>query len=416
MNALLRFKIFHLVLVFLLLSSAVEAARYYVVVGTFAHESNAQKFTNLLRSFYKEASYEFNPDRHLYYVHVLKTDEKEEAKNWSLYLKYEKGFKDVWVLTETETAQGGRPAPETSASRVPRFEDNSVQAANSASVVPTVTLKIHDPKSTTSAGATSDKVLWNDAGQLSYASGISGIRALTGNAKEAARVFTFVVENSDGTIMPSEVMLVDFEKVKRLASIKPGEHVAIRGTKREQVVTFVCDVLGYTMETKMLNIDHLSRVKNIRLKEDGVWEVRFKLKKMAVDDVSFLDRTTFYKDASVLEPDSETEVKALLAMMKSNPGYKIVIHSHCNPGIRREISLPLESGNYFDIEQTTVKKGTDKMLTKARAEMLRDFLVNHGVDRKRVGVMGWGSLDPLVSSTAKDADLNERIEVELVAE
>jgi hypothetical protein len=54
------------------------------------------------------------------------------------------------------------------------------------------------------------------------------------------------------------------------------------------------------------------------------------------------------------------------------------------------------------------------MLTRERAETLRNYLVVRGIDKKRVGVMGWGSIDMLTASTAKDADLNERIEIELV--
>ena len=80
--------------------------------------------------------------------------------------------------------------------------------------------------------------------------------------------------------MPSEVMLVNFEKMKKLASFQPGENVAIKGTKPEQMVTFVCDVLGYHQETRMFNLDHLSRGKDVTKNEQGIWEVRIKLKKL----------------------------------------------------------------------------------------------------------------------------------------
>src|SRR5688500_9968370 len=99
-----REKVISLVMAFTLLASLAQAAEYYVIIGAFTYESNARRFTNTVRSmFFKDVSYSFNGGRKLYYVHVLKTDRKEEARNWSFYLRNEKGFKDAWVLTQAES-------------------------------------------------------------------------------------------------------------------------------------------------------------------------------------------------------------------------------------------------------------------------------------------------------------------------
>ena len=128
-----------------------------------------------------------------------------------------------------------------------------------------------------------------------------------------------------------------------------------------------------------------------------------------------MNKATFYKDAAVLEPSSEVQMNNLLMMMQANPGYKIIIHTHCNPGPRRNIRVS-SAKNYFDIESAEDKAGSDKQLTKKRAELVRNYLVDHGIEKKRIGIAAWGSLDLLADSDSADAYINDRIEVELVAE
>ena len=150
--------------------------------------------------------------------------------------------------------------------------------------------------------------------------------------------------------------------------------------------------------------------------ENGVWEVQFKLKKIEVNDISFLNKTAFYKDAAVLRPSSQKEIDELVFLMKNNPRYRIIIHSHSNPGIKRAIILTDKDDNYFDMEHTFEKSGSDMLLTKKRATIVRNYLINHGIGKKRIDVVGWGSKEMIVKSTSEEAEINERIEVELVAE
>src|SRR5690606_38826441 len=133
-----------------------------------------------------------------------------------------------------------------------------------------------------------------------------------------------------------------------------------------------------------------------------------------VHEIAFMNKTLFYKDAAVLEPSSKGELDELVALMKSNLGYKIVLHSHCNPGKKREIRIPVNDSNYFDVEATTEKNGSDKLLTKKPASIIRNYLLAHGIDKKRIQAVAWGSSERIVSSTSKDASLNERVEIELV--
>ena len=237
-----------------------------------------------------------------------------------------------------------------------------------------------------------------------------------GTQTNSNNLFTFVVEDEKGREIQAEVMLVDFEKARRIAGFDTGEFAAIRGTRREQMFTLVCDVLGYAQETRMYNIDHLSRGRDIQKNEQGIWEVRFKLKKMELHDIAFLNRTTFHADAAVLESASQKELDELTAFMKKNPSAKIIIHAHCNPGSKRTLKVPATETNYFNVDGAATVQGTDKKLTKMRASVVRNYLLAQGIEGKRIGMVGWGGLEPLVSTTGPETKLNDRVEFELVAE
>ena len=53
------------------------------------------------------------------------------------------------------------------------------------------------------------------------------------------------------------------------------------------------------------------------------------------------------------------------------------------------------------------------MLTKKRGEVIKNYLISQGIDKRRIGVVAWGSMEMIVNSTGKDAALNERVEFEL---
>ena len=409
-----RTKAVALVILLTMVSLSLTAAEYYVVIGTFARESNARKFANTISSAFTEVTYSFNHARKLYYVHVMKTSRKEDAHNWSLYLRKEKGFRDAWVLAfpedqhNAQATAGGlkRRTPRFSRQLLPNRPDQRVFA--SASSTHTIARYEVLPEE----DATARNIAWTVNGDISFATGVKNVRdeLLTSSQR-----FKFIVETPEGKILPSQVMLVNFEEVKKIASFQPGEVVAIRSAKQNQMVTFVCDELGYGIETRMFNMDHLSRARDIEKNEEGVWEVRIKLKKLEVNDISFMNKTSFYKDAAVLEPSSEMQMNELVLMMQTNSGYKIVIHTHCNPGARRNVKLPLDK-NYFNLGSAVDDMASDKKLTRVRAEVIRSYLISHGIDKKRIGMVGWGSMDPLVESTASDAHINDRTEIELVAE
>src|SRR5690606_34599406 len=72
---------------------------------------------------FQEVSYSYNAMRELYYVHVMKTYRKEEAHNWSVYLKKQKGFPDAWVFAyEVPNGMPSEAPTDGSGRRTARFK------------------------------------------------------------------------------------------------------------------------------------------------------------------------------------------------------------------------------------------------------------------------------------------------------
>lgn len=71
---------------------------YYVIVGTFQHKENAQRFSSeLTTKNFPKAAYKFNPESKYYHVYTLSTQTVEEARKEWMKLRQQPGFQDTWV-------------------------------------------------------------------------------------------------------------------------------------------------------------------------------------------------------------------------------------------------------------------------------------------------------------------------------
>lgn len=413
MKNLARICISSILTVFLLFSFTFREAKYYVVIGAFSKQSNARKFVGYARNHYLQATHEFNAERNLYYVHVMETSRKEEAKNWALYLQKEKGFNDAWIYVNHSYAANVQEIGET----VPRYAGSRPLLSRYKATIDSQgsggnSYKAADVKS---SNAIPVQLVWTNADEVSYMSHIKGdVSGFKSLLPDDGKLFRFIAQAHDGKTIPAEVLLVDYKKAKKVASFTTDETVAFRSKSKNTSLTLVCDIFGYSVETRVVNLNNLSRVPDVRQNKDGVWEVKFKLKPMKENEVSILYNTTFFPEAAVLQPSSRKELDQLVSLMKANSSYKILIHSHCNQGARRPVKFPFGNKALFDLEMAVEKTVSDKKLTRQRGETIRSYLIESGIEGSRVAVFGWGSLDNLVSSTSSNTAINDRIEIELL--
>jgi outer membrane protein OmpA-like peptidoglycan-associated protein len=207
---------------------------------------------------------------------------------------------------------------------------------------------------------------------------------------------------------------VDVDQVRKIGTYDGNKIVDIPKPKgKSGKITMTCNVFGYRRIQHDLN--YLDPAGDSVEIQDSTIVVPFKLVRLQKGDVAVMYDVYFFRDAAIMRPESRFEVGSLLEMMKENPKYKIKIHGHTNgkaPG--KIISMKEGSENYFSLSDTKEGVGSAKALSQARADLLKAYLVNNGIDEKRLVVKAWGGKKPIYDKFSPQAQANVRVEIEIL--
>lgn len=419
MIALLRNVLFVLILLISGLTHAqAQTKQYYVVIGAFAKESNAKKFSGYARSRFFQASYEVNSRWKLQYVYVIKTTVRKEAYDQVRILQKEKEFSDSWVYYGI---LGNPVATQIPITKVepqvtePAKQDPPVTQDPPIQVVETPEIK---PDSVTQSDSTAAVLTYllntKDSASVVTTTGVNPL-TLPPTKKAKGKYFKFNITTPDGQPLNGKVHHVDFKLGRDLGSYNSYEYNDImRPSNRTEPMTLVCGIFGYKEVIQLVEYMDPKRTPEVVLDEHETWNIPFKLERLKKGDVSVMYNVSFYKDAVIMLPRSKEELDELVSMMKSNPKYQIKIHGHTNGTSKRKIIGLGEGRNYFDVKGSSEKSGTSKELSEDRASAIRDYLVEHGIEKGRMDLMAWGGSNMLVKETSPSARLNDRIEIEIV--
>lgn len=366
---------------FAAISVTAQAGPYYVVVGTFSGESTASKFSAALRKVFSGASFKSDNEHKRYHVYLMETSRQLEAEYFLDDIQQSHGFAHAWIYTDLIALSHG--------------VDDTAPSSDG------IRLELHTGGTVLLASA--------DHSNLS-------IRRSYTEKSDTAQVmeksFRFVAETVTGRGLPAGITILS-KSGGAISSFKSDEVVTF-ASRQSRVLTLMCKAPGYGTVTRQLDMGNLNGLRDVHRNADGIWEVRFSLTKIKVDDMKLHYNSIFSKDAAVLQPAAKDAMEDLLALLEENSAWKIAIHSHCNAGAKRDIVVRGEGG-YFDLSQARKRSASDKQLTTARSETIRDYLVDHGIDSSRISIMAWGSLDPVVQPDAAKAYMNERVEVSVIS-
>lgn len=401
-------------LIFLLSGIAAHAQHFhYVVIGSFAHENNAEKFAGYARSQNYFAQYDLCVEAKLYYVYVLKTSDQGVAAGRARDLRKESEFKESWVydglLEKDKQSPPITAAPADSAAE----KNTSVETPAAIVAVPAekaitedviveVAEGVEDPRQFVVVDSTTVTPIPPNA---------------VGHTKTRGKLFKFVVTTVDGQPIPATVHYIDYNRGRDLATYPVGQYLDILppSSARKDPMTLVCAVFGYKEVVYQIDFNNPARAGAESSQDDrGAWVVSFHLEPLGKRDVSVMYHVSFYKDAVVMLPLSKVELDQLVQMMSANPNYKIKIHGHANGSNSRRIIALGPSKNYFNIHGSTEHTGSAKELSRLRAEAVQMYLTDHGIDKSRLDIQAWGSTDMLVPETSNNAKLNDRIEIEFL--
>lgn len=380
-------------------ASYAQTTQYYVVIGAFAKESNAKKFSGFARSRFFQATYELNPLRNLFYVYVIKADTKKEAVDQVLILQKEEAFKDSWVFTGTLGSAVANPVVQRTQSET-ESKLPDVQPAAPVSNAPDIGLTITDSVASEPEKEPEVKVANEPAPR-----------------KAKGKFFKFTILDPSGSPLNGKVHHVDLKQGRDIASYNSNEYSDVprpSSSNREEPMTIVCGIFGYKEVTQLVDYANPGITTGAVKDENGIWTIPFALERLKKGDVSVMYDVSFYKDAVIMLPRSQEELDELVNLMSANPKYKIRIHGHANGTGKTKMIVLGKVKNYFDIKGSKQKNGTTKELSKQRAQAVLDYLVEHGVTQDRMEIFAWGGTNMLVAETSPSAKLNDRIEIEIL--
>lgn len=374
----------------------------YVVIGAFAVEKNAVKFTKQANAMNHHAQFDLNPNRNLYYVFVLQTGDRSQAIAEALRLREETKYEDAWVY-HGAIGKGSEDHP-------PGTDINPITDKPLTEVAPQEHIETHEGEESAKDSSSTEEpaiITQESAQKLTTAT-------LT-DEEVAGKNFVFNLYRAvDGKEVEGEVDVIDTEKSRKMASYKGNTPVkVIAPSGNSGAVSFICEAFGY--RKTQIEFDFKNSEQSLTVDEAGNIVVPFELFRLQKGDKAIMYNVFFFKDAAIMRPESRFEVNSLLEMLKENPTYKIKIHGHTNGNASGKIITMGATKNFFALTNTKDGFGSAKKLSEERASSIRNYLIENGIDEGRMEIKAWGGKKPLHDKHATRAQENVRVEIEILS-
>lgn len=375
---------------------------HYVVIGAFSIQRNAIKFVNHVnRDLNLKAKFEINPYRNLYYVYCLSTHQLQEAIDEALRLRTNAELQDAWVYHGL-------------------LGKNISTAANKdVNPVDKQPMKVIAVEETYKSPETLTKSV--EESELNVQSTISEekpVDVIEEGPNATGKAFVFELTRFvDSVPVEGEVAMIDPDKVKKLGSYPANKAIRVVDLKNNTgMVTFTTEVFGYRKAQKDFSYVHPETdTTGVKVDENGIIHVPFELIRLKQGDFAILYNVFFFRDAAVMRPESRFEVNSLLEMLRENPKYIVRIHGHTNGNHAGKIIYKDKaSEDFFSLNGTKDGYGSAKELSKARAEVIRDYLVSQGISPDRALIKAWGGKKSIHDKHSAKAQENVRVEIEIV--
>lgn len=384
----------------------------YVVIGAFEIKKNAIKFSNQASKEFT-VKYEINPSRNLYYVYILKTNDKRQAIEEALKLQSSSPYNDTWVYsgplggdaTATSSGKDINPVTRKNIETIPVADTPANQSL--ASLV--------TKRSEAGEEIELTPVLEDEKEAIVTQELSSSQNQQAGVIDDKARSFFFKLYRADNQeAITGDVDVIDAERIKKLGTYEGNKAVRVASPGNTSGnVSLICEVFGYRKTQKDINFNN-PEGEGVSMDNNSI-VVPFDLVRLQKGDIAVMYNVYFFKDAGVMRPESRWEVNSLLEMLNENPKYKIKIHGHTNGNAAGKIiSKSEKSDNFFSLNDTKEGFGSAKKLSQERAEVIRDYLLANGIEAKRMHVKAWGGKKPVVDKLHTQAQNNVRVEIEIL--
>jgi outer membrane protein OmpA-like peptidoglycan-associated protein len=371
---------------------------YYVVIGAYSVEGNAQRATLQAQELNYPAIYGFNTDKKFFYVYIRVSPERDKAVATLRDIRKE-GFRDAWVFQGSLQLSPDNPVAISPAPVEKPLPTNNevIPATNTASIAVTPA----DVVSIQETIAKSDSIPVEEAEKP---------------AKPAGRGFVFkLINKSTGDPVTGMVRLQESERANQFRPFVSNNLVYVTPpANKAGRWLMVCQVVGFKPLRTFFNYKEAEALEGVTIGNEQEIILPVPLERVKRGDYIELDEVKFFNNSSIMTPESERELRELLAMMTENTEYKIRIHGHTNGTFGRDIVSLGESEDLFHTNSLNKRQaGTAKELSSYRAETVKQYLVTNGIDESRISVKGEGGAQMIFDPKGTLASMNDRVEVEV---
>lgn len=398
----IAFRFFFLLLISLSQPALAQEAfsPYYVVIGGFSHEENAQAFCTYAHAQNLPALYAFNEERKMFYVYVRATQTREVAYDILKRLRAASVFTNAWVFNGVLSGSNliARKQP-------PPVEEKVLPVPDGTPTQPEPALEEVVPEPVVSAPEDAPSASGDQEGEPQVEA-----------ARPVGKPFVFKLLNKEtGSMVNGIVRLQERDKARQFRGLNGNEKVYVPApANRSGKWIVVCHVLGFQPFKKSVAYEKPEVFEGATRGAADEIILPLPLERVRRGDYLEMQGVKFFNNAALLTPGSELELDQLVAMMKENPDYRIRLHGHTNGTKPRDIVSLGESTDFFNPNVSNSKMhATAKELSFLRAEIVKAYLVGKDIDPQRISTKGEGGKQMVFDPRGTLAGLNDRVEVEI---
>ena len=365
---------------------------YYVVIGAFRQESNADRLVKAASKQGLSAQKAINSAKDLFYVYVFESSTSKPAFAQVIKVRAETEYKDAWVFRGPLDRPGEKPEQPT-APPVVEPEPEPVQPEPEPEPKPVEpTPVVEEPKQPPVEPAVVEE-----------------------KPKPAGKPFLFrIVSEATGNPIVGEVHIFESAKASQYQIFKANELVYLPAPQNRNATYVIASLAaGYKEMRRTINYaDPSASATETGPNQEFV--ISLPLVRVKTGDYIEFSNVRFFQNTAILQPESQNELDGLAQLMKENAKYKIRVHGHCNGEGNRDIVSKGSSPEFFATHKDNLKENASaKRLTQLRADIVKEYLMAQGIEENRIQTKAEGGKYIIFPRNSTLAARNDRVEVEV---
>lgn len=393
-------------------------AGYYLTIAAYSKskEHYAKSYTEKVNKMGYEAAYSFFPKKNYYFVYLKYYNDFNTSIRDLYQTRKSTDFGDCWVyvMRQSEVIEKALNKEVNSLNDMfaERFKDTSSEDAENQSELDTVAVSSNKKEQLElSAEEKTDSTLVDKPSETS---------SKEIKEKDASKnVYLSLFYGRTGKEVQGQVQVIDASNHTLIKKYDGNKVITIKDPENGNGdLIIISEVFGYKKVQHDFNYsnpfddEEYPYVTNI---EDTII-VNFELSRYSKGDIITMYNVFFFKDAAIMRPQSKYEINELVAMLKENSQMKIRIHGHTNgstPG--KIISMKEGNTNFFSLsDDNKISIGSSKKLSLERALIMKNYLVDQGINSKNIDTKAWGGKAKIHNKLSSQAHKNIRVEIEVV--